>query len=189
MPPMREIGLDFKRRVSRFRQDRQKGGASAQPRDAWIVGAVCLGFSLFILWPIISTPSWYVALQAYRYPYLLGMFREQFLAGHFYPRWLPDLEGGYGYPTFVFYPPGFWYVALPWSLLGLDDVLACKLTLVELFVLAGAGVYSLAGCWCRRQPALACAMLFYLSPYFATQLYARGCLSELACLPGCFFIW
>ena len=27
------------------------------------------------------------------------------------PRWIPDLNGGYGYPLFVFYQPGYFYVS------------------------------------------------------------------------------
>jgi hypothetical protein len=147
----------------------------------------CLASSIAVLWPILSAPSWYESLQGYRYPYLLKDFREQFLAGHFYPRWLPELSGGYGYPTFVYYPPGFWFVALLWSFLGLDEVMACKATLLTLFVAAGLGVYRLGRCWCGWQVAITCAVTFYLSPYFITQLYMRGCLAELAA--GLVFPW
>lgn len=146
---------------------------------------VCFACSLAILWPILSTPSWYVANQAYRYPYLLAMFRDQFLAGQWYPRWLPELAGGYGYPTFVYYPPGFWFSALPFVLLGMDEVNACKVVLLVALILGGTGAYLIARRFCGRQLSFVVVMCFYLTPYLSTQLYERGSLSELLAAMAC----
>ena len=47
-----------------------------------------------------------------RYFVLLDHFRGAVLHGAAYPRWLPELFGGLGYPEFVFYQSLFFFVAL-----------------------------------------------------------------------------
>lgn len=47
-----------------------------------------------------------------QYHYLwAAQFAESLAAGIGYPRWLPDVNGGLGNPTFVFYSPLLYYVA------------------------------------------------------------------------------
>jgi hypothetical protein len=143
-----------------------------------------LAASVASVWPIVSTGDWYVSHQSYRYPYLLELFQASFLSGHLYPRWLPELYGGYGCPTFLYYPPGLWFFALPLSL-TLGVLPALYVALISLFALGGAGAYRLARLTLGRWPALLCALLFLLSPYLSTQLYSRGSLSELAAMLLC----
>lgn len=137
-----------------------------------------------MLAPILLADSWYISRQGYRYPYLLDMFRAQFLSGHLYPRWLPGLMGGYGYPTFFFYPPGFWFLSLPASLL-VSAVTACKLTLILALTMGGMGVYRLACHLCSPRSAGFVAILFYLTPALTYALYSRGDLSELLAMLLC----
>lgn len=146
---------------------------------------VLLGVGLASVWPILSTGDWYGANQAYRYPYLMELFKASFLAGHVYPRWLPELFGGYGYPTFVYYPPGFWFAALPFALILPNVVHALYVVLIVLFLFGGLGAYRVARLTLARWPALFCAVLFLLTPYFAVQLYIRGSLAELAAMLLC----
>lgn len=145
-----------------------------------MVLAVCALCTVFVLWSILTTPSWYVAKQAYRYPYLLLMFREQFSAGQWYPRWLPSLTGGYGYPTFVYYPPGFWFLAQLVGAYAADVVVACKAALVAMMLIGGVGAYRLARSFCAHKYATVVVAWFYLTPYFARLIYDRGSLAELA---------
>src|SRR5262245_38773724 len=56
--------------------------------------------------------------------------------GSWYPRWLPDLNGGYGYPVFVFYQPGYFYVSHGLSFVPLP-VLRCALTLALIATVGG----------------------------------------------------
>lgn len=146
---------------------------------------VLLAVGLASVWPILSTGDWYGANQAYRYPYLMELFKASFLAGHVYPRWLPELFGGYGYPTFLYYPPGFWFAALPFALILPNVVHAMYVALITLFWLGGLGAYRLGRLTLARWPALFCAVLFLLTPYFAVQLYIRGSLAELAAMLLC----
>src|SRR5687767_14746089 len=49
--------------------------------------------------------------------HLLRLYHLNWLLerGVWYPRWVPDMFMGYGYPLFSFYAPGFYYLA---SLVG-----------------------------------------------------------------------
>ena len=66
--------------------------------------------------------------------------------GVWYPRWLPDMFMGYGYPVLNFYAPVFYYLA--W---GLGQVLHLSIwgpfraTGVVAAVVSAAGVYALTG--------------------------------------------
>ena len=82
-------------------------------------------------------------------------------AGVLYPRWLPDLGYGYGYPIFDFYPPLASYIVETIHLLGAGFALATNVTfigIVALTILALAAALTLSGCapkspvWRRRRP-------------------------------------
>ncbi|MDH5638203.1 MAG: hypothetical protein OEZ04_06900 [Nitrospinota bacterium] len=72
-------------------------------------------FVLFLFSSILVDGMYYseeikfVMADPMRYLILTDRFQEAILSGNMYPRWLPDLFFGYGYPTFLFYPPGYFY--------------------------------------------------------------------------------
>ena len=152
-------------------------------RNNWkaqlIAMAVVIAVSLAILLALIAKGQWFYGAQAYRYHYLLGSFREAVDAGIGYPRWLPDLMGGYGYPTFVYYQPGFFFLALPFTYLFSDLVHALTAALLFMLALGGMGMYMAARQFTHATGAICCAVLFLLTPYIPFMLYARGSLSEL----------
>jgi hypothetical protein len=152
---------------------------------ALLRGLILPAVGLASVWPIIRTGDWFVSHQAYRYPYLMELFQASFLAGHVYPRWLPELFGGYGYPTFLFYPPGFWFLALPFALVLPNVIHAMYAALVALFWLGGVGAYRLGRLTLGRWPALFCAVVFLSMPSLVVSLYLRGSLSELAAMLLC----
>lgn len=142
--------------------------------------------AFLILSPLIFYSSWPMTHDGLRYLALLDEFKEAFTHGILYPRWMPDDYGGYGYPTFVFYQPGIFYLALLFSFLVFDLLLAMHLALVFLFFIGAFGIYKLmkeisdsAG------TALFCSVLFLLTPYLYVNLYVRGALSELASIFIC----
>ena len=86
---------------------------------------------------------WLVWLEceSYHYPYVLTLFREQFLAGHLYPRWMPALMGGYGSPCFLLFSTGFWFFALPFfPAYSKPTSFAVKLALWVMAFMAGIGM-------------------------------------------------
>jgi uncharacterized membrane protein len=111
-----------------------------------------------------------------------GNFAAQFWAGDWYPRWLQQLDGGLGGPSFYFYPPMPYVItalfqplfrgaADSWRILGLSVALA--------LVLSGAFAYL----WLRQmvdeRTAGIAAVLYMAMPYhYAVDLFARGALGE-----------
>ncbi len=50
----------------------------------------------------------------------LAQLERALRLGILYPRWLPDLGLGFGFPVFNYYAPLSYYLALPWRWLGLS---------------------------------------------------------------------
>lgn len=105
-----------------------------------------------------------------RYALLTAAFREALAHGAWPPRWLPFAYGGWGYPTFVFYQPGFFWLS---ALFGL------RLAVWLGTCAGGLGAYAAARALAGRGASLLCALLFLLTPYAAAELTVRGDLSEL----------
>lgn len=191
-----------KRKIVRFLQNEKNsssyadaGNSQKQGRpDAayklqWYYGILIYSLIFFIafavLTPIIISNQWHQSHEYIRYLQLFDEVKDAFLKGVLYPRWLPDACGGYGYPTFLFYQPGFFFIALPFSFLPNYPLSTMYATLVLLFFAGGVGVYKL----CREIAGvfvgLFCAILYLLTPYLYVNLYVRGDLSELMAMLLC----
>jgi hypothetical protein len=144
----------------------------------WNIGLVLLAAAV-VLTPLFFSSGWPAAHENSRYAVLLDHFREAWAHGHWYPRWLPNLNGGYGYPTFVFYQPGFFFLSLPFSWLpGFPDVVF-KFLAWLLMACGGLGAFFLSKNFADRRTGLVCAAWFLLTPYLYVDLYVRNDLSEL----------
>jgi len=135
---------------------------------------------------------WFESQDALWYPVRIVEYAESIKGGAWFPRWAPDLRGGYGYPLFNFYPPGF--IALASHLMtafGLTPIEALKITLTGFTIAGAVGAYGLMlGETSRPDAALVGAMAYAYLPYRFTDLYLRGELSEYsvyAILP--FVMW
>lgn len=133
--------------------------------------------------PLILQGTWPDAHDGLRHLRLGEEFRDAFLHGHLYPRWLPELHGGWGYPTFVFYQPGYFFLFTLVSLLVPDTLLATQLAAVALLAAGGLGAAMLG----RRLSGSAVTgamvgLAFLLTPYVWVELFVRGDLSELAAM-------
>jgi hypothetical protein len=103
--------------------------------------------------------------------------------GAMYPRWIPQLFVGLGYPLLNFYGPATYYLAEFLHLLGFGLLQAFSATLVVLLILGGFGMYRLAydvfgGR--RAWAALISATAYMYAPYLLTNLFVRGAIAELA---------
>jgi hypothetical protein len=144
-------------------------------------------FAALALWissPIIATGSWFRSHDGRYYLYRLIDFHNAFDAGIWYPRWLPESYGGYGYPVFVFYQPGFFYLTLPFT--WFTDAVTASICSIFCALLAGAvGAYLLARLWHPRWLSFCLAIVFLFSNYIAVNLFVRGDLSELFAMLLC----
>jgi len=148
-------------------------------------------FSFLILNHFVFQARWFFNHEKLNYFLKIHFFYDAFKHGLLYPRWLPDLHGGYGYPTFVFYQPGFFFLALLFSFVSKHAHYMLQGTVFSLFIIGGIGAYKLCELLSCRIFALCGTMLFLLTPYIYVNLFVRGDLSELSAIlftPWPFFL-
>jgi uncharacterized membrane protein len=103
--------------------------------------------------------------------------------GAMYPRWIPQLFVGLGYPLLNFYGPAVYYFTELLHLLGLGLFQASEAVLVILLIFGGFGMYRFASDVFgghRRWAALVSATAYMYTPYLLTNLFVRGAIAELA---------
>ena len=114
--------------------------------------------------------------------YHIGWLVER---GELYPRWVPDMFMGYGYPLLNFYGPAFYALGLALQWLARADVWDAYRDAGLLIALTGtAGAYALThAVWRRVLPALCAALIVAFGPYvFQVNLWVRGALPEALAL-------
>ncbi len=131
--------------------------------------------------PLLYSAYWPVG---HDYPrcFIIGhQFYDALKHGILYPRWLPNLYGGYGYPEFVFYQPVFFYI---YSLMILifQDLLSAMAAVIIIFGVTGAlAVYLLILELDDRNSqykAASLAILFSLTPAVQLNVLVRGDYTE-----------
>jgi len=160
---------------------------SERQRRLWgngLQAAALLLAALPALWPFLQlglTQSADGMLHVLRIALLTAHQQE----GVLYPRWVPDLVLGYGYPLLAFYGPATYYLASTFVWLGADATGALLLTFTALLLLAGVGAYLLVYDWLegmegwrRRAAATVSAVAYLYAPYLLLNVYARGAVAE-----------
>ncbi len=117
-------------------------------------------------------------LHLYRLPALEFSLNPAVLSGWF-PRWLPVLGTGYGFPLFNYYPPLATYLLLPLRWAGLSVPGAAAAGYALAFLLLAGSISGWAGSMWGRRAGMAAAVLAALSPYLLANLYQRAALAEL----------
>jgi len=114
--------------------------------------------------------------------------------GIFYPRWVPQLMLGYGYPLFNFYGPTTYYLAVAFHRLGLGYYQSLEAAFVAMVIAAGYGMYLLAGAVFGESgapwPAFAAGVAYMYAPYLLTNVFMRAAIAEVgaqALLPWIFW--
>ncbi|MGL4205263.1 MAG: 6-pyruvoyl-tetrahydropterin synthase-related protein [Aeromonadaceae bacterium] len=109
-------------------------------------------------------------------------FTEQFWQGELYPRWLQNMNGGLGSPTFFFYAPlPFWATALLSAPLWIDGNSTYPLVLSATLALMASGLT--AYLWLKSlttpRHAMICALIYMVLPYhLLVDLYMRFAFAE-----------
>jgi len=146
----------------------------------WLVVA----FSLFAVLPLAGPGYFFDAHDAPNTVFFLTEFDAALRDGVWYPGWATDQALGYGYPTFVLYPPLAYYVAEGFHLLGAGKVVAIKWTWALATVGAGLAMYAYGRRVLGRQRGLLAAIVYVYLPYHLADVYVRAALAEY-----CAFVW
>ena len=134
--------------------------------------------SILIILPGVFA-EWPVTHDVFRYVHLLKYFSDTILSGFYYPRWMPEVYGGYGYPTFVFYQPAVFFLATPFFLITGNAFTAYHIVMAIAVFAGASGVYFLSKEITKnRQYAFIASVFYLLTPYLYVNLYVRGDLSE-----------
>lgn len=98
------------------------------------------------------------------------------------PRWAANLNGGYGYPIFDFFPLVLLYLAGIPRALGVPLEHAVELAHCTLFAIGALGSAALGRDVGGRPGAIVLPVVFVAAPYLAHDLYVRNAWSELAAM-------
>jgi hypothetical protein len=170
-----------------------KGNASAQAGSRRLWGALrridpnvwlVIAFSLFAVLPLAGPDYFFDAHDAPHTVFFLTEFDAALRDGVWYPGWATNQALGYGYPTFVFYPPLAYYAAEGFHLLGASKVVAVKWVWALATVGAGLAMYAYARRVMGRQRGLLAAVAYVYMPYHLADIYVRGDLAEYSV-----FVW
>jgi len=111
---------------------------------------------------------------------LMDNFDQGLRSGVLYPRWMANVNYGYGVPTTLFYPPATFYLSsLIHLFTGNWTATVFALCVVCLFA-SGLTFYWLARQFYGRLASVVAAFLYMLFPYHLLDLYYRGALPEFA---------
>ncbi|MBV7413222.1 hypothetical protein [Aeromonas sp. sif2433] len=109
-------------------------------------------------------------------------FAQQLWQGEPYPRWLMAMNGGFGSPTFFFYPPLPYYVSALFAgpgALAQHAIIPLLWSASLALLLSGIAAYLWLRGFTAPGRALAVSLLYLALPYhLAMDLYARFALAE-----------
>ena len=103
--------------------------------------------------------------------------------GVLWPRWLPGMAFGYGYPLFNFYPALSLYPILILHRLGLSLLQGWNATLAMSILASGLTMYWWARQVVGQRGGFVAAVAYMLAPYQLYDVYWRGSLAESLALP------
>jgi hypothetical protein len=99
--------------------------------------------------------------------------------GLLYPRWLPDMAFGFGFPLFNYYAPLSYYLLLPLLALGVSTQIAMQAGYAVALLAIGGGTYL----WTRdlfgRPAGMVAAVAAAYGPYILYDVHHRGVLPEV----------
>lgn len=106
-------------------------------------------------------------------------FTEQLLNGELYPRWMLNMNSGFGSPTFFFYAPLPYYITSLFSLLFTSDTLSLVCSASSALIASGVTAYFWLKEFTGVKYALMISILYMVLPYhLAVDFYIRFAFAE-----------
>ena len=154
-----------------------------RPRFDLYIGLV-VALSLFAVLPLAGPDYFLDAHDAQHTLFFLTEFDAALRDGVWYPGWATDQALGYGYPTFVLYPPLAYYTAALLHFLGASKLAAIKGVWMLATLGSGLAMYGYARHVMGRNRGLLAALVYVYMPYHLADIYVRADLAEYAA-----FVW
>ena len=107
-------------------------------------------------------------------------FYDSIAAGNFYPGWLAESNGGYGDPSFRFYPPALYYLLALFRFVTGEWYAATLFTFATVSIAGGLGIYFWAKSILPSSQAMWASFIYAFAPYHLNQLYQATMLAEWA---------
>ena len=107
-------------------------------------------------------------------------FYDAIVAGDPYPGWLAESNGGYGDPSFRFYPPALYYALAAARFVIGNWYDATLVVFVLISIAGGLGMYFWSRSILPSSSASWAAFFYALAPYHLNQLYQATLLAEWA---------
>lgn len=107
-------------------------------------------------------------------------FYDAIVAGDLYPSWLAESNGGYGDPSFRFYPPALYYLLAAARFAIGNWYGATLVVFVMLSIISGLGMYFWSKSILSSSSAMWASFFYALAPYHLNQLYQAMLLAEWA---------
>jgi hypothetical protein len=109
----------------------------------------------------------------------MEQFDKDLRSGVIYPRWVADINHGYGILTLIYYPPGFYYLTSAIHAV-VPDWLNTLFVLTALSLAASAlALYSLARLFYSVLASAVAAVFYMMAPIHMLDLYWRGGLPQV----------
>ena len=94
-------------------------------------------------------------------------------------RWVPDMGYGFGYPLFLYYSPGPYYIGAGLHTLGWQYIDVVKIEFIGGFILSGLSMFLLLSTLFKSGGIAFIGSLIYIYvPVRAVEVYVRGSLGE-----------
>jgi len=106
-------------------------------------------------------------------------FDKALRSGVLYPRWLPDMNNGYGNPWMNYYPPGFFYLASLVKVFFGNWADTLFFISVLGFAASGLAFYLLSRLFYGRAESAIAALFYMALPYHVLNLYWQGAMPQL----------
>ncbi|MBN1218715.1 MAG: glycosyltransferase family 39 protein [Anaerolineae bacterium] len=134
--------------------------------------------SLPVIGPLLQPGYFWGAHDARHSVYFLHQFDKVIRDGVWYPRWIPDMAFGYGYPFFNVYGTLPFYGGELLLRAGLDMVSAVKILFGLSAILSGLTMYLFVRRLLGQPAGLVAALTYVYLPYHLFDLYVRADLAE-----------
>ncbi len=139
-----------------------------------IVGILVLSF--LVAFPVLND-KFYKAHDLKRAFTNAVAMREAWANGDVLARWTPEIIQGYGYPTFNFYTPLFFYITAAIACI-VPMILAFNLAIFFIIFASGLTMYLFAKEFWGRDGGFVSAAAYLFAPYHILDLYVRGSMAE-----------